>query len=74
MGFVESTVELFTLHQNEKMSNNDYSILFNATVESVKAHGGQPWHHPGLALQHAKRISNKMMRVRLEIMYSLFVQ
>ena len=62
IGLVISTVVLFTLHQNEQMSNDDYSILFNATVELVKAHGRQPWHHPGLNFQYTKRIGYKMMR------------
>ena len=41
-GFMESTVELFTYHQDKKLSNDYYSIMFNATVESIKAHDGRP--------------------------------
>ena len=26
-----------------------YSIMFKANFDSIKAHGGQPWHHPKLA-------------------------
>ena len=33
MGFVESIAELFTYHQSEKESNNEYSIMFNVMVE-----------------------------------------
>ena len=62
MGFVESTAELFTYHQGEKVSDDDYSIMFNASVESIKAHGGKPWHHPGLAEMHTKRIAVEMTR------------
>ena len=62
MGFVESTAELFTYHQGEKVSDDDYSIMFNASVESIKAHGGKPWHHPGLAKMHTKRIAVEMTR------------
>ena len=42
MGFVESTADLFTYHQEEETSDDDYSIMLNATVESIKAHVGQP--------------------------------
>ena len=44
------------------MSDDDYSIMFNASVESIKAHGGKPWHHPGLAKMHTKRIAVEMTR------------
>ena len=44
------------------MSNDDYSIMFNASVESIKAHGGKPWHHPGLAKMHTKKIAVEMTR------------
>ena len=62
MGFVESTAELFTYHQSEKTSDDNYSIMFNASVESIKAHGGQPWHHPGLATTHTKKIGNELIK------------
>jgi hypothetical protein len=62
MGFVESTAELFTYHQGENVSDDDYSIMFNASVESIKAHGGQPWHHPRLADMHTKRIAVEMTK------------
>ena len=62
MGFVESTVELFTYHQGENVSNDDYSIMFNVLVESIKAHDGKPWHHPGLTKMHTKRIALDMTR------------
>ena len=52
MGFVESTTKLFTYHQDENLSNNNYSIKFNTTIESIGAHGGQPWHHSGPASLH----------------------
>ena len=44
------------------MSHDGYSIMFNASVESIKAHGGKPWHHPGLAEIHTKRIAVDMTR------------
>ena len=62
MGFLGSTAELSTYHQEEKTSDVNYSIMFNATVESIKAHGGQPWHHPGLADLHKKWIGKEMAR------------
>ena len=42
MGFVESMTKLFAHHKDNKLSDDDYSIIFNATVESIKVHGGQP--------------------------------
>ena len=40
MGTVEfSTVGIFTYHQGENVSNNDYSIMFNTSVKSIKVHG-----------------------------------
>ena len=39
MGFVESTAELIIYHQGEKVSDDNYSIMFNASVKSIKAHG-----------------------------------
>ena len=42
MGFIESTAELFTYHQGEKVSDDDYSIMFIESVEVVKAHGRKP--------------------------------
>ena len=42
MGFVESTAELFTYYRGEKVSGDDYSIMSNASVESIKAHSGKP--------------------------------
>ena len=33
IGFAESTAELFPYHQDEKLSDVNYSIMFNATVE-----------------------------------------
>ena len=54
MGFIEHTAELFVFHQDNKLINDNYSIMFNATVESIKAHGGQPWHHLELADLHKK--------------------
>ena len=62
MGFVESTAKLFTYHQEEKTSHDDYSTMFNATVRYIKAHGGKPWHHLGLADLYKNRISKEMTR------------
>ena len=62
MGFVESTVDLFTYHQDNKLGNINYSIMFNAAVESIKAHDGQLWHHPGLADLLKKQIVKEMTR------------
>ena len=62
MGFVESIAELFTYHQSEKETDDEYGIMFNAYVESIKAHGRNPWHHPGLAKQHQQRIGLKIIR------------
>ena len=62
MEFLESTAELFTYHQGEKVSDDDYSIMFNASVESIKANVGKPWHHPSLAKMHTKRIAVEMTR------------
>ena len=62
MGFVESIAELFTYHQSEKESNNEYSIMFNAMVESIKANGGQPWRHPKLADLHIKQIGKELAK------------
>ena len=62
MRFVESIAELFTYHQGEKETDDEYGIMFNAYVESIKAHGGNPWHHPGLAKQHQQRIGLKIIR------------
>ena len=62
MGFVESTAELFTYHQGEKVSDGDYSIMFNASVKSIKAHSGKPWHHPSLTEMHTKKIVVDMTR------------
>jgi hypothetical protein len=59
MGFVESIAELFTYYQSEKESNNDYSIMFNAIVKSIKANSGQPWRHPKLADLHIKQIGKE---------------
>ena len=44
------------------MSDDNYSIMFNASVESIKAHGRKPWHHPGFAEVHTKRIAVEMTR------------
>ena len=62
MGFVEAIAELFTYHQSEKESDDEYGIMFNAYVDSIKAHGGQPWHHPGLAKQHMLAIGRELCR------------
>jgi len=59
MGFVESIAELFTYYQSEKESDNDYSIMFNAIVKSIKANSGQPWRHPKLADLHIKQIGKE---------------
>ena len=44
------------------MSDGDYNIMFNALVESIKAHSGKPWHHPSLAEMNTKRIAVEMTR------------
>ena len=62
MGFVETIAELFTYHQGEKETDDEYGIMFNAYIESIKAHGGKPWHHPGLARQHQKAIAQTLIR------------
>ena len=62
VGFLESTSELFTYHQGKKVSGNDYSIMCNVSVKSIKVHGGKPWHHPGLAEMHTKKIEEDMTR------------
>ena len=62
MGFSESTVKLFAYNQEENTSDDDYITMFNAIVESIKAHGRQPWHDPGLADLHMKRIGKEMVR------------
>ena len=62
MGFVESIAELFTYHQSEKESNNDYSIMFKAMVELIKANGRQPFRHPKLANLHIKQIGKELAR------------
>ena len=62
MGFVESTAEFFTYHQSEKETDDEYGIMFNAMVDSIKAHGGSPWHHPGLAALQTKKIGNELAR------------
>ena len=62
MESVESTAKLFTYHQEEKTSDDDYSIVFNTSVKTIKAHSRQPWHHPGLADLHKKWFGKKMAR------------
>ena len=62
MGFVESIAELFTYHQSEKESDDDYSIMFNAMVELIKANGRQPWRHLKLANLHIKQIGKELAR------------
>ena len=62
MEFVESTAKLFANHQGEKVSNSNYSIMFNASVKSIKAHSRKPWHNPGLSDMHFKRIAVDMTR------------
>ena len=49
MSYVESFLELFLYHQGKKDTLDYYSIMFKANVDTVKAHVGQPWHHPKLA-------------------------
>ena len=60
-------MELFAYHQDKKLSNDDYSIMFNATVELIKAHGGRSWHHPGLADLHRKQIGKEMVRKKPDL-------
>ena len=62
MGFIESTAELFSYHQDEKLSSDNYSIMFNATVKLIKAHGEKPCHHPGLVDMHRKRVGKAIVR------------
>ena len=62
MGFVESIADFFTYHQSEKESDDEYSIMFNAIVESIKANGGQPWRHPKLAELHIKQIGKELAK------------
>ena len=59
---MESTAKLFTYHQDGKMSNDDYSIMFNAAVASIKVPGGPSCHHPGLASLYTKRFVKKTIR------------
>ena len=61
-GFVESTPELFSYHQGENVRGNNYMIIFNASVESIKSNGGKPWHRPGLAKIYTKKIAVDMTR------------
>jgi len=56
MGFVESTMELFVFQQGDA-TDDKYSLLFNAHVDSIRAHGGRPWHHPKLATIHSEKIA-----------------
>ena len=62
MGFVESTTDLFIYHQNDKLSDNNYRIMFNATVESINADKGRPLHHLGVVDMLRKQIGKEMVR------------
>ena len=63
MSYVESFLELFIYHQGKKDTLDYYSIMFKANVDSIKAHEGQPWHHPklakGLGDEHRASMINK---------------
>ena len=41
MGFVEYMAELFIYHQGNA-TDDDYNLLFNAMVDSIKTHEGRP--------------------------------
>jgi hypothetical protein len=61
MGYVEAIADLFTYHQEVGDSDDDYSIMFNAMVEAIKAHKGCPWRHPGLVGRHMDRIAKELL-------------
>ena len=61
MSYMESSYELFTFHQDKHTTLDNYSIMFRSIVDSIKAHGGRPWHHPKLAKELAEEIGVKML-------------
>ena len=55
MAIVESDMKLMLGFQGKSASIDEFATLFRSRVDTIKAHGGRPGHHPA----QAKRIFDR---------------
>ena len=56
---VENDSELYLKYQELTQSTNEFYKMFNATIDTINAHGGKAGYHPQLYNNHLLLIKDK---------------